>query len=106
MKVQIGDLETGLSIQSSHVFQNTSEIAVEQFKQTEKQEKRKATDKAKSQCKRSCYNGNDNALNSRRAYSRYITKHAQYNYVDINNFILQIVMVNRVECDNGGDCDG
>ena len=40
-------------------------------KQTDKARKRKATDKAKSQCKRSRYSGNDNTLNSRRAYSRY-----------------------------------
>ena len=57
-----------LSIQPSRVFQNTSEIAV---KQTDKARKRKATDKAKSQRKRSHYSGNDNTLNSRRAYSRY-----------------------------------
>ena len=62
-----------LSIQPSHVFQNTSEVAV---KQTDKTRKRKATDKAKSQRKRSRYNGNDNTLNSRRAYSRY-NKHPQ-----------------------------
>ena len=49
-----------LSIQSSRAV-----------KQTDKARKRKATDKAKSQRKRSHYNGNDNTLNSGRAYSRY-----------------------------------